>query len=367
MKKILIFLSISALLIGLFFSVSKFPLKEKEDFKNNTKIKEEMTYSENKKLLFTFISKKLLTDKGIYTNYLEKNPENTLATGHEMLSESSGIWLQILNQNKKYSEFKKFYLNMKKTFDQGEQFTYRYNPITNESYDVNATLDDLRIIHALLSYDADTKSDYYAKEASKRFELLKKNTQKNDILLDYYDVNFKEAAKTSSLAYYDFIVLKHYESTKTYKKQLSLVKKGFLGKNFPLFYANYNSIKKTYSIQDLNTSEALITLLHLSQIKELPTASSQWLEHQVLKGSLYNKYDVQGNVKDKNQSSANYALASMIFEQIGDEKMRTKALENALNFQVTDKNSEIYGGIGDSFTNETYSFNNLNVLLALGG
>jgi hypothetical protein len=67
--------------------------------------------------------------------------------------------------------------------------------------------------------------------------------------------------------------------------------------------------------KDLNTSEALITLLHLSQIKAVKNESLDWLQKRVETKTLYNGYSMTGKVTDYNQSAANYAISAMIFSE----------------------------------------------------
>ena len=53
-------------------------------------------YSEQQKKLVKFLNNKMLTNQGIYTNYSQQSYMASEARGHELLSESSGLWLQYL-------------------------------------------------------------------------------------------------------------------------------------------------------------------------------------------------------------------------------------------------------------------------------
>ncbi len=60
--------------------------------------------------LVHFIDNKLTGKYGIYTNYLAKiGNDDTLATGHQYLSESSGYYLQYLAETKQNKKFRAFY------------------------------------------------------------------------------------------------------------------------------------------------------------------------------------------------------------------------------------------------------------------
>ncbi|MQS75583.1 hypothetical protein [Companilactobacillus halodurans] len=326
-------------------------------------------YQSQEKMLREFIENKLVTKKGIYTNFKQQKVSKDSASGHEMLSESSGLWLEYLAYTHQYQKFRQFYQATKETFNQKTQFSYRYDPKTNKLNNVNATLDDLRIIRALQIYADLTNSKSFKKEAAKRFAMLKKNTMSNGKIASFYDVKSKEDSAEGSLSYYDLMTLKYFESVskkskKMYRQQLEVVESGYLGDAFPLYANYYDWSDKSYSQDNLNTSESLETILHLSEVKKVKEASLNWLEHQVDNDTLYNSYSVNGGVIDKEHSAGSYALAAMIFSRENNSKMYHRAMGLVLKYQVTDKSSAIYGGIGIGQKNEAYSYNNLMALMA---
>jgi len=327
-------------------------------------------YSSQEDLLSKFVDDKMLTNKGIYTNYLNiKSTNQNNAVGHEMLSESSGFWLEYLIYEHKYKQFRKFYKTTKQTFNQGSQFSYRYDPSDNKKSDVNATLDDFRIIRALQMYYEATGNSKYRYEAAKRFTMLKNNVMKKGRITDFYDVKEKKASTDSSLAYYDFLTLKYFESdTKQqrayYQSQVKMVQRGYLGDAFPLYAASYSWDSGAYSSDDLNTSEALETILHLSEVGKVKKVTLNWLAQQVKTHKLYNEYSINGAVINKNQSSGSYALAAMIFANNHDEKMYRYTMKLVWDSQVTDKSSPIYGALGVEKQKQAYSFNNLLGLIS---
>jgi len=338
----------------------------KSDFTKTTNFN---NYDANELKLHHFIKNKMLTKQGIYTNYKQQKYRKSEARGHEMLSESSGMWLEYLAFTHRYQEFREFYKVTKKTFDQGTQFSYRYTPKTNKKSNVNATLDDLRIIRALQIYADLTGSKTYKKEAANRFAMLKDKTMSNGKIASFYDTSSHQASTEGALAYYDLSTLKYFESTskasrKMYQKQLEVVRGGYLGDAFPLYANSYDWKNKIYSNDDMNTSEVLETIFHLSQIGEAKEVSINWLQHQVDNNTLYNTYSTNGGVVDKGHSAGSYAIAALIFASEKNSKMYHKAMDLAWKYQVTDEQSPIYGGIGIAKQNEAYSFNNLTTLLA---
>lgn len=326
-------------------------------------------YSSQEQHLTNFITQKMLTNKGIYTNFKKQKYDKNQAKGHELLSESSGFWLEYLVKTHQYKKFRQFYHETVNTFDQGSQFSYRYTPKTKKKFNVNATLDDLRIIRALQLYADATGNKTYKKEAAHRFAMLKKNTMNRGKIASFYDVKAHQASEESALVYYDFSTLKYFESTsqaskEMYKKQLAVVQNGYLGDAFPLYVSSYDWHSKSYSNNDLNTSEVLETVLHLAEIGKAKKITLNWLKRQVSENTLYNTYSVNGVIVDKSHSAGSYALAAMIFATVKDKKMYHQAMNLVWKYQIKDKSSPIYGGIGIEKQQEAYSYNNLTALMA---
>ncbi|MFC6180428.1 glycosyl hydrolase family 8 [Lactiplantibacillus daowaiensis] len=320
--------------------------------------------------LAKFIQTGLVTNQGLYTNYLDtKQRTKATATGHEMLSESSGMWLQYLAITHQWTKFRTFYQATKTTFDDHGQFSYRYDPRTKKRYRVNATLDDLRIIRALLAYDQMHQTNTYRHEATTRYQTLVNTSIKDGHLVDYYDMQTKKAASTASLAYFDFKTLKYFEQgtkkgRKAYRDQLTVVKGGYLGDVFPLYAANYQWTTSQYGSVNLNTSEALETLLHLAEIGQLKSTSRRWLIQRLTQNNLQNGYTTTGTVSVTGQSAANYALVAMIFKVVHDRPHYQQAMRAVWKMQVTQPSSTIFGAIGDAKSRQVYLYSNLTALNA---
>lgn len=323
---------------------------------------------QNIELLHNFLKDSMVQKAGIYTNFNNNQKKSDNATGHDMLSESSGLWLEYLAQTHQNKTFREFYKNTKKYFDQGRQFSYRIDGKTKKKSDVNATLDDLRIIRALQIYAQNNNSKKYRHEAAERFAMLQTTSIQKARVLNFYDVRTKKASNESSLAYYDLATLKYFESVSKkergyYREQLKLVEKGYLGDIFPLYAPSYNWKTNQYGTKNLNTSEALITVLHLAEIGKMKPETVSWLKMQIDNKKLYNSYTTAGAIEDHDQSTGNYAIAAMIFARNGDRKYYQKAMNLVWDDQVRNKNSKIYGALGDTKDNDAYSFNNLLALL----
>lgn len=307
-----------------------------------------------------FVSTNLIKPAGV----LSQN--QTGGDNGVILSESAGLWLIYLAQSGKNAQFRKTYRQTVKAFGAGGLLMYRLQPGTNQRSKVNATLDDLRVIRSLSLYAALNHNHRYENKAVQRFAHLQQKVGQAGQLRDFYDVHSHQVSSLTSLAYYDLLTLRAFETKQNYARQLRLVQKGYLGSQLPLYAADYNWSHKQYSRQPLNTSEALLTLLHLAEVKHLRAASLQWLSHKVTSSTLYNRYQINGTVSNWGESAANYAIAARIFAVTRHPRLYQLAMNQVWRFQIQDRRSVIQGGLGDANQKVSYAFNDLQALISAG-
>ncbi|HAT54546.1 MAG TPA: glycosyl hydrolase family 8 [Lactobacillus sp.] len=316
-----------------------------------------------------FVNHKLRTAQGIKTNVnAGVNAGGGTANGNELLSESAGLYLQHLVLTNQKASFIKFYQQTKQTFYSHGQFSYRYNPKTQQRAGVNATLDDLRIIGALQQFDHIFKTTRYQKEIKTLWHHQQKQALKKGHVTDFYDPKTKKRPQTGTLSYFDLATLRALEgNTKIYRQQVRIVQRGFISKAMPFYARRYNYHTHKYTAGNINTTEGLVTLLHVAQIGRLKPASERWLLKQTKAKTLVNQYDQHGKALTEDQSAANYALVMMIGNASGQKGLQQAAQQQLLAMQVTNTASPLAGGFGDETTNTAYSFNNLTALVAMDG
>ncbi|MTV81849.1 hypothetical protein [Secundilactobacillus folii] len=310
-----------------------------------------------------FVKAQLVTPKGIYSQNQVGNQPNFL------LSESAGLWLIYLANTGQFQEYRRFYQQTVTTFGQEGILMYRVTTPNQTRATVNATLDDLRVIRSLGLYSAKTHSHVYLKKATTRFARLWQKVGVGDYWHDLYDVKDHQVSPLSSLAYYDLLTLKVFDRTlkdgkQRYQRQLKFVQNGFLGHSLPLYAVNYNWQNHRYSRASLNTSEALLTLLHLAEVHKLRSDSLMWLRQRINAAKLYNGYNVQGEVTDWGQSAANYAIAAQIFATVKQRGLYNQAMNQVWRFQIKLPSSKLSGSLGDSKHHVSYAFNDLEALQA---
>lgn len=323
------------------------------------------------KLLNHFLVQDMLVGDSFVTNYkVSKNQSKSeLATGHDRLSESSGIWLRHLALTGTQKEYDGFYKKTKKAFFADGQFSYRINADGTRS-NVNASVDDMRIIRSLVEAQARFHDDKYSKEIDNLLSTFTRQSIQNGLLVDFYDTKSQKASNEVSLYYLSikelgYIYKKANLPLKNVEYQYQILKNGYISDEFPFYHKNYQYKTKKYVDGDsINVIESLLSILYLSEIGEEKEESIQFIKDAVTTGTLYNAYNDKGVPVDRSQSAASYAIAAMIAREIGDEKLYQQAMMIVSNFQIMDKNSPIYGGIGDQNTLKVYSFNNLMSSLA---
>lgn len=317
-----------------------------------------------------FIDARLMDEKGIATNYLPNSElDGELATGEERLSESSGLYLRHLQLVDTQGRFDSFYKQTKQLFYDKVQFSYRIDQ-NGKKYAVNASIDDLRIIRALIGAKARYQTDTYDKEIDQLAKNFMATSMNDYILVDFYDVENEQKSQETSLFYVDFTTMgylfKKYDVSSDYLQyHYELINNGYLSDEFPFYQTRYNHKKKAYENNGtINIIESLLTILHLSETGLQKPESIDFIKNRVSKGTLFNSYDLNGNPVDKNQSAASYAITALIGVEIQDKDLYNASIRALNGFQITDSNSQLFGGFGEVRTQEVFSFNNLMALLA---
>lgn len=312
-----------------------------------------------------FMTQQFVKKDGVVTSLGRVQVSGDVASGQDYLSESTGLWLLHLAATHQFDAFRTFYAASKKVLYTGQQFSYRLTRPSGKRSTVNASVDDLRIMRALLAYDEATGGNHYRDESATLFAQWAKGCLANGRLKDFYDVRYRKANEQASLAYFDLQTLRYFQNetdVPAYKEQVAIVQHGYLGDAFPLYAANYNYANQAYSSQDLNTSEALETLLQLARVGKLKSESQAWLVHRLERADLPNAMATNGGVVDKGQSVGSWALLAQIFATQHDAQHYDQTM--ALIWREQVQHGKLAGGFGDPKTGTAYSYTNLNVLLA---
>lgn len=314
-----------------------------------------------------FVRNKLTNSSGgIKTTLLNENQDNIKET---ILSESQGIVLEYAALTNDEELFKTTLDYINKYMKNDELVSWRVQH--NNASRVNAAIDDLRIYGALKEgYDKFGKN---TKELRKYRKAIYKYNVEDGNLVDSYDFEYNQKAERLTLCYADFKVLEELSESdrrfnKVYKNSFDIVKNGYISDEFPLYYSWYNYKTKKYEKDDLNTAEAMVTLLHLAEQGELKQNTISWLKDTIKKDGILGKYTVVGNVVDgyEYESTAVYAIVALIGNEIDDRELIDLAVNKMEKMRINNSTSEFNGGFGNPDGTGIYSFDQCMALLTYG-
>lgn len=325
--------------------------------------------SERENILLNFVDNKLtLKDGGIKTNYKDEKSKGDITKGYSVLSESEGMMLLYYLERNDREKFDNT-LNYIKDNMVLKNHLISWRVTGKDKEATSATIDDLRIVKALLLANERWGNFEYRKMAVKTFKAISKNLLDKNILSDFNDGHNKSDITT--LCYIDLPTLKYlsnidYAWKKVYVSSLSILDGGYISNNVPLYRKSYDRKTKKYDNNDVDTLLSLICILNKVEVSESTSKSVNWLTEKFKSdGAIYAKYNSNTGVKASDvQSTSIYALLVRIGEKTGNKELYNMALKKLKDFQIINKDSQIYGAYGDPKTLQVYSFDNLNALLA---
>lgn len=328
---------------------------------------EEVTKEEE--ILNKFINEKLMDEYGgIYTNYNNISTEGDLTKGHDILSESQGMMLNYClyknNQEKFNDSFKYIKENM---FLKNGLISWRIE--NNKSSDVSATIDDLRIARALIlgaeEFD-NLKYRYYGIKISNG---IYKNLIQENRLIDFHDGYGK--SNVTTLCYLDLYALKLFSLfddkwNDVYTKSLEIINNGYISDELPLYRKYYDgNIEIFDNEENIDTLLSILVILNKAEVNEDISKSVDWIKERLKYiGYISTSYNINTLDESKIESTSIYANIAQIAKVINDEELYNMAINKMKNFQVINEKSNIYGSFGNEKTEDVYSYDNLNALLA---
>jgi hypothetical protein len=334
--------------------------------------------------LNSFMVNTMMTDTGIYSGYMSKEQKSDANTDNDMfnqITESAGLYLEVLAMRGDPTAFDNYYTQVKKTFSNGDgAFYWMYNTRDKSYKQGNASLDDLRIIRALTMMQGKSPSSARATEIKNLVSGFKKYSLLNGKMID--GTSFTDGTKEPAirLDYLDMQELKYVYgegglSQKDYDDQLKILENAYLGDDFPwyqtyYYYGEMNGYKAgDYSTLpeakgEVNSIDSLLVILHLAQVGQAKPASINWIKNHVHNRTLYNNYYTNGTPVEKNSAASSYAIAAMIASTVGDKDMYNDCVKDLNDSQVPAGYGDFSGCLGDIPSKKSATYNNLTGLLA---
>ena len=314
-----------------------------------------------------FITGKLSNGRGgIYSG---TNPGGSPPSGKDVLSESQGLMLLYALEKDDRELFDRTWGFIRDSM-MTDGLTAWYVREDGTRANVNATLDDLRILQALREAQRKWNGDSWGEAAAGMAQaLLEKCVRPGGGLVDFAEITGPGRAETISLCYLAPAVLRELADVDAAFSPAAdeaerILQSGRISEAFPLYYARYDYGKGTYSTEDLNTAEALYTLWNLSRAGMLPEEAWSWLRARIEEGALGARYYTDGSVVKgyEYHSTAVWGLAALIAREQGDAQAFETALRRMNRMLVRDAGEERFGAYGSGGT-EIYAFDQLIPLL----
>ena len=325
--------------------------------------------TKEEEILLDFI-KTNLTNKegGIYTNYKDSENSGDITKGHSILSESQGIILMYYFYRNDAIGFENTYKFIKENMLlENNLISWRIDE--KEQSKTSATIDDLRIVKALL-YGSEVFSEIkYKNLAFKISESIYDNLITQDNLIDFKDEYGK--SNNTTLCYLDLETIDMLTKVSSkwkpiYENSIELINKSYISDKLPLHKTTYNIETNSFDKKDIDLLLSLIVINNKALVGEDVTKSVAWLEKTLYKkGRLVSTYNEEGEEISNIQSTSIYAMVAELGSTIHNEKLYNEAIKQMKKYQIKNKKSSIYGAFGDENTEEVYSYDNLNALIAL--
>lgn len=320
--------------------------------------------------VFSFISNSMSEKNyGIYTNYLDVQSVGDIAKGHTVLSESEGLLMLYAVEKGDKTLFDEHYNIVVNQMLLKDGLVSWKKDKKNIAL-CSSSIDDLRITKSML-YAYDRWKDFkYKKQAVKLSKSMLKNSIDENILIDFKDQYGK--SKNTTICYLDLQTMKllselDFRWKKVYSNCDKLLNNAYISSELPLYRKSYSVDKRTYTNED--SADMLLSMLTIQnklQAGEDVSTSVSWIKEKFNKnGALYSSYAIKsGEAASNVESTAIYSVGAVIARELKDEELYSKMINKVKSFQIKEE-GELKGAFGNQDTQEVFSFDNLNALLAL--
>lgn len=336
-----------------------------------------------------FLINKMMSKNGaIYSTFKKGYPSSLLyGVNHEITAESVGLALIYAVKSEDKHLFELEY-NFVKNYLIGTynvcywKLNEDLSPFIHEGYACSASIDDLRIIEALILGYEKWKNIEYLNLAKQIMNGVYKNevNQRGLFLVDWFCWNKGGVIKSQGLTLYyakfsSLKKIKEYDSNweAIFNKTLQKVLNGKI-KNSPLFFEAYDAYKgyrnaKMY-VSSINQILIGINLIDAEQFEEAKKVYEFFKEEYNLKGYISDSYDpLTRKASGIKAGIGAYSLLARLAIKIGDVQFALKViLEKILPMQVNDSSSVYYGGFLNQWPSEIFdanSYDNLQALITL--
>lgn len=311
-----------------------------------------------------FIEQHLLaTDGRLQTNMTNRK--------NEYLSESIGLWMTYLLLKNDYASFDQQVKLLKEHF-LTKDYLVIWEIKGNQKATANAFIDDLRIVHALYSASEQWNNAAYADLARKMGKALVKYQVSEQLMVDFIELKSKAQGTDVTLSYFipggfEAMHTLHLLPDEVYDTSKNLLVNAPFSTT-DLFPKAYHLPSGEYLYDDeVNMIDQFYTGYHRAKWGGDVTALVNFTKEIFSNhdGKIYGRYDHQTKMPIVEFESASvYALAILMFLEIGDEDFANTLYEKMISLRVNDEASPFYGGYIDISSKDTHIFDHLLALIA---
>lgn len=313
-----------------------------------------------------FLEARLTTPAGAVVSGYQAS-DGMVIPGNTLLSESQGLLMLYAAQTGDQACFDRVWRAVRDGMSVGGLTAWR--TVDGQMADVNAALDDLRIIEALAL--ADARWGMYGYEATSRAQALYDRCVRDGLMRDFASLTEDKTAETVSLCYLDAAAMKaaaaydpRWEQAAMQAKAILNAPDSLISEKLPLYKLRYDAETQTCTGDAIQMNEACIAVLNAVRAGVARLETLDWLENTLAAGPLYARYGVDGKVKPgyEFESNANYALIVQIGVAANRERLTQLALERMERRRSFDEATA--GSYGEASAAECYTFDELEAMLA---
>jgi hypothetical protein len=321
----------------------------------------------------TFIERSMKNLNGTLATYVKETEmkDEDHVQGREALSESLGLWMQFAIEKGDEELFTECYSILRLYFLSDEGMVYwRLSPAGEVLAEANASIDDLRIAHALLQAAALWEREDFLETGKKIGMHLNARNKQDRILADFYDKKSKKAGKLVTYSYIDFPAIQALANEGALDREIVMemeqlltevpVRNGFFAKAYQI-----DTGESTFD-QEVNMIDQMLIALHRSQAgldspSFLAFIKKELKEH----GVIYARYEADSKKQAvPYESPALYALAILYAIEEEEENLAAQLYIRMTEFREDRIASVYYGGYTIAKDGNTHIFDNLLPLIA---
>ncbi|MFF2092295.1 glycosyl hydrolase [Paenibacillus sp. NPDC058174] len=318
-----------------------------------------------------FIEHNMTNPNGTLATYLKEAPSANpdYVAGHEALSESLGVWMQIALLNRDEQRFQQSYDLLRERYLSPQNYIkWKLQPDGTSEVNTNALGDDLRIVRALLEgYDLWQQTAYLA-AAEAITARLQQSSMLEGYFVDYHDFLHQQSADVLSLVYVDTLALQAMErhgliDRSVLDRHLELLQQLPAASQKIFYPQKYEvGVSKYTSDDKVNLIDQLIVAIHVAELGQSPQELIHFLKQELKnRGKLFGQYDRSSRQPAVDYESPSvYGLAILLALETRDQAWAEELYP--LMLAMRDHNPRYKGGY--VFDGDTHLFDNLFPLLA---